>query len=60
VVVNSIAIQTPFLDKKDLPPDFSALSDGVRNVGRCLRPGMLVVLESTITPGTDSVRDGRL
>lgn len=48
----TLSIQTPFLNKKDLLPDFSALFDGVRNVGRNLKPGMLVVLESTITPGT--------
>lgn len=48
----TLSIQTPFLNKKDLLPDFSALFEGVRNVGRYLRPGMLVVLESTITPGT--------
>jgi UDP-N-acetyl-D-mannosaminuronic acid dehydrogenase len=48
----TLSIQTPFLNKEDLLPDFSALMDGVKNVGRYLRPGMLVVLESTITPGT--------
>ncbi|MDO9326318.1 MAG: nucleotide sugar dehydrogenase [Methanoregula sp.] len=48
----TLSIQTPFLNKKDLLPDFSALFEGVRNVGRYLKPGMLVVLESTITPGT--------
>ncbi|MEI7857257.1 MAG: nucleotide sugar dehydrogenase [Methanomicrobiales archaeon] len=48
----TLSIQTPFLNKKDLLPDFSALFEGVRNVGRNLKPGMLVVLESTITPGT--------
>lgn len=48
----TLAIQTPFANPKDLEPDFSALNDGIRNVGRYLRPGMLVVLESTITPGT--------
>jgi UDP-N-acetyl-D-mannosaminuronic acid dehydrogenase len=48
----TLSIQTPFLNKKDLLPDFSALFDGVKNVGRYLKPGMLVVLESTITPGT--------
>ncbi|AGB02453.1 nucleotide sugar dehydrogenase [Methanoregula formicica] len=48
----TLAIQTPFLDKKDLLPDFSALYEGVKNVGHYLKPGMLVVLESTITPGT--------
>lgn len=48
----TLSIQTPFLNKEDLLPDFSALFEGVRNVGRALSPGMLVVLESTITPGT--------
>jgi len=48
----TLSIQTPFLNKKDLLPDFSALFDGIKNVGRFLKPGMLVVLESTITPGT--------
>ena len=48
----TLAIQTPFLDKKDLLPDFSALVEGLRHVGRHLTPGTLVVLESTITPGT--------
>lgn len=48
----TLAIQTPFANPKDLEPDFSALNAGVRNVGRYLQPGMLVVLESTITPGT--------
>jgi UDP-N-acetyl-D-mannosaminuronic acid dehydrogenase len=48
----TLSIQTPFLNKEDLLPDFSALKDGIRQVGRYLQPGMLVVLESTITPGT--------
>jgi len=48
----TLAIQTPFANPKDLEPDFSALNAGIRNVGRYLQPGMLVVLESTITPGT--------
>ena len=48
----TLAIQTPFADPKDLVPDFSALIAGIRNVGKYLKPGMLVVLESTITPGT--------
>ncbi|MCX6698045.1 MAG: nucleotide sugar dehydrogenase [Methanoregula sp.] len=48
----TLAIQTPFLNKDDLLPDFSALEDGIRQVGRHLQPGMLVVLESTVTPGT--------
>jgi UDP-N-acetyl-D-mannosaminuronic acid dehydrogenase len=48
----TLSIQTPFLNKDDLLPDFSALTDGVLQVGRHLQPGMLVVLESTVTPGT--------
>ncbi len=48
----TLSIQTPFLNKEDLLPDFSALMEGIKNVGLYLRPGMLVVLESTITPGT--------
>jgi len=48
----TLSIQTPFLNKDDLLPDFSALRDGIRQVGRHLQPGMLVVLESTVTPGT--------
>lgn len=48
----TLSIQTPFLNKDDLLPDFSALKEGIRHVGRHLQPGMLVVLESTITPGT--------
>jgi UDP-N-acetyl-D-mannosaminuronic acid dehydrogenase len=48
----TLSIQTPFLNKDDLLPDFSALMEGIRQVGRHLQPGMLVVLESTITPGT--------
>ncbi|RQD84138.1 MAG: nucleotide sugar dehydrogenase [Methanocalculus sp. MSAO_Arc2] len=47
-----LAIQTPFLDPADLLPDFTPLIDGLRHVGKNLTPGMLVVLESTITPGT--------
>jgi UDP-N-acetyl-D-mannosaminuronic acid dehydrogenase len=48
----TLSIQTPFLNKEDLLPDFSALEEGISHVGRHLQPGMLVVLESTITPGT--------
>nr|WP_304364414.1 nucleotide sugar dehydrogenase [Methanosarcina sp. KYL-1] len=48
----TLAIQTPFANPKDLVPDFGALIEGIRNVGKYLKPGMLVVLESTITPGT--------
>ncbi|HIJ06504.1 MAG: UDP-N-acetyl-D-mannosaminuronic acid dehydrogenase [Methanomicrobiales archaeon 53_19] len=47
-----LAIQTPFADPKDLIPDFRPLQDGLRQTGRYLTEGTLVVLESTITPGT--------
>lgn len=48
----TIAIQTPFKNPKDLIPDLSALEEGVRKTGRFLKQGALVVLESTVTPGT--------
>ena len=48
----TLAIQTPFKDPKDLIPDFTPLVEGIRNVGRHIAPGTLVVLESTITPST--------
>ena len=48
----TLAIQTPFKNPADLIPDFSALEEGIRIVGRHLTPGTLIVLESTITPGT--------
>ena len=48
----TLSIQTPFLNKEDLLPDFSALLEGITQVGRHLSSGMLVVLESTVTPGT--------
>ncbi|MCM1567405.1 MAG: nucleotide sugar dehydrogenase [Dehalobacter sp.] len=48
----TLSIQTPFKDPKDLIPDFSALTEGLRLVGQNMVAGTLVVLESTITPGT--------
>ncbi|HPP77913.1 nucleotide sugar dehydrogenase [Methanospirillum sp.] len=51
----TIAIQTPFVNSKDLIPDFSALEEGIRQVGKYLTKGTLVVLESTITPGTTAI-----
>ena len=50
--VVTVAIQTPFTNKDDLLPDFSALMEGISEVGRHVEPGTLVVLESTVTPGT--------
>lgn len=48
----TIAIQTPFREPKDLIPDFSALIEGIRMAGEYIGKGALVVLESTVTPGT--------
>lgn len=48
----TISIQTPFMDKINLTPNFSALRDGLMNIGKNLSKGTLVVLESTVTPGT--------
>jgi UDP-N-acetyl-D-mannosaminuronic acid dehydrogenase len=48
----AVAIQTPFLNKDDLLPDSSALKEGISQVGRHITPGTLVVVESTVTPGT--------
>ena len=48
----TLAIQTPFRNPKDLEPDWTALSDGIWQTGKYLPEGSLVVLESTITPGT--------
>ena len=48
----TLAIQTPFKDKGELEPDFGALEEGIRQIGKYLNEGVLVVLESTITPGT--------
>ena len=48
----TLAIQTLFSDPKDLIPDFSALFDGLQQVGRHISEGTLIVLASTITPGT--------
>ena len=48
----TLAIQTPFRDPKDLIPDFTPLHDGLASVGKHLSPGTLVVIESTVTPGT--------
>ncbi len=48
----TLAIQTPFANPKDLIPDFTPLTEGLRHAGKHLTEGTLVVLESTITPGT--------
>ena len=48
----TLAIQIPFANPKDLIPDFRPLEEGLRHAGKHLTEGTLVVLESTITPGT--------
>ncbi len=48
----TLAIQTPFRDPADLIPDFTPLHEGLASVGKHLSRGTLVVLESTVTPGT--------
>jgi UDP-N-acetyl-D-mannosaminuronic acid dehydrogenase len=48
----TLAIQTPFKNPRDLLPDFSALTEGIQLVGKHMDKGILVVIESTITPGT--------
>lgn len=48
----TLAIQTPFTNRQDLEPDFTSLRGALGEVGQNITPGTLVVLESTITPGT--------
>ncbi|MDD1719851.1 MAG: nucleotide sugar dehydrogenase [Methanoregulaceae archaeon] len=48
----TIAIQTPFADPVRLTPDYSALFEGIGEVGKNLTDGSIVVIESTVTPGT--------
>jgi UDP-N-acetyl-D-mannosaminuronic acid dehydrogenase len=48
----TLAIQTPFRNPADLVPDFTPLHEGLASVGEHLSPGTLVVIESTVTPGT--------
>ncbi|WFN37410.1 nucleotide sugar dehydrogenase [Methanomicrobium antiquum] len=50
--VITLAIQTPFKNRDSLIPDFTPLKDGLEKTGRYMSKGSLVVLESTITPGT--------
>ncbi|MGA2934594.1 MAG: nucleotide sugar dehydrogenase [Methanomicrobiales archaeon] len=48
----TLAIQTPFKNPADLIPDFTPLREGLTSVGKHLLRGTLVVIESTVTPGT--------
>jgi UDP-N-acetyl-D-mannosaminuronic acid dehydrogenase len=46
-----IAVQTPF-DTQEMQPKYTALKSAVRDVGKNLSKGSLVVIESTIAPNT--------
>jgi UDP-N-acetyl-D-mannosaminuronic acid dehydrogenase len=46
-----IAVQTPF-DKEKMEPGYSSLESALRDVGKNLSKGSLVVIESTIAPTT--------
>jgi UDP-N-acetyl-D-glucosamine dehydrogenase len=45
-----LCVPTPFTRNRE--PDLSAVTDAAREIGGRLRPGQLVVLESTTYPGT--------
>src|SRR5262245_39739465 len=45
-----VCVPTPLTE--DAGPDLGAVRAAIETVARCLRPGMLVVLESTTYPGT--------
>lgn len=47
-----IAVETGFSDGEKLIPDNSALEEALRSAGKHLSPGSLVIIESTVTPGT--------
>ncbi len=48
----TFTIQTPFIDKRSLQHDFRALRAGLQEAGKHITQGTLVVLESTVAPGT--------
>ncbi|MEX0866232.1 MAG: nucleotide sugar dehydrogenase [Pirellulales bacterium] len=45
-----ICVPTPLTDSRD--PDLSYVEQTTEQIARCLRPGQLIVLESTTYPGT--------
>ena len=49
---NLICICVPTPLDKNHKPDLTALKQAVRAAGKGLKPGMLVIVESTISPGT--------
>ncbi len=46
-----VCVQTPF-DVETMEPNYSALKAALANIGRNLKPGALVVVESTLAPTT--------
>ena len=50
IKVICICVPTPL--GSDHKPDLTALEQAVTTVGKSLKPGMLVIVESTISPGT--------
>jgi len=46
-----VAVQTPVESLSD-KPDYSALSSAILSIGQQLKPGTLVIIESTLAPGT--------
>jgi UDP-N-acetyl-D-glucosamine dehydrogenase len=48
----AICVPTPVL--KDTTPDISIISDVLKTTGRCLSPGKIIVVESTVYPGFTS------
>jgi len=48
----TIAVDTSFLIPEKLIPDSESLETGLRTVGKNMSRGVLVVVESTVTPGT--------
>jgi len=48
----TIAVETPFRDKDRLLADFDSLKVALRTIGKNMTAGTLVVIESTVTPGT--------
>jgi UDP-N-acetyl-D-glucosamine dehydrogenase len=50
----AICVPTP-VDRRNIP-DISIISDVLKTIGRCLTPGQVVIVESTVYPGfTDKV-----
>ena len=48
-----ICVQTPF-DTSEMRPNFKALSGAIKKIGSVMKKGSVVIVESTIPPGTMS------